>query len=431
MTAKHYDWCIGAAPPEIGPHSLAKHRILRAYIERYIEIVTATSFQEELSITFVDGYAGGGRYRFGADLLPGSPLILLEAVAAMEARLNAERLKGFRINAQFVFVDQNPSHTQFLRSEIEKSPFKSQLGRSIEIWTADFNECVDDLITKAKARSPRAGRAIFLLDQYGWSQVAFRSIKTISAALAKAEIFLTFSVDALIDYLSERSFDLKAFGEIDADPGFVRELVRIKEGEQVGYRALIQNGLYGHVQKATGARFYSPFFIKSPEAHRSYWFIHLSPHREARNAIGMIHWQENNTTVHHGGAGLNALGFAPGRDANQLTMEYLFDAHAKEQSRTALKEQLPRLIYDAADADVAPTLEDLFGLRCNDTPVVREIIEEVLVSLRDAGEVSFVSEDGKEKPRANTVAWRDRIVLPPQRSFLSGFAAWDAAKKKK
>jgi three-Cys-motif partner protein len=423
MTVKHYDWRIGGTLPEIGQHSLAKHRILRAYLERYIEIVTATSFQEELSITFVDGYAGGGKYRYGADTVLGSPLVLLQTVAAMEARLNAERPKGFRINAEFIFVDQNPLHTEFLRSEIENSPYKERLGRGIEIWTADFNERVDDLILKAKARSPRAGRAIFLLDQFGWSQVAFRSINAILGALAKAEIFLTFSVDALIDYLSERSFEMKAFGEIEADPGFVRELVRIKESEQVGYRALIQNGLYEHVQRATGARYYSPFFIKSPEAHRSYWFIHLSPHREARNAIGMIHWQENNTTVHHGGAGLNALGFAPGKDPSQLTMDYLFDAHAKEQSRAALKEQLPRLIYDAADADVAPTLEHLFGLRCNDTPVVREIIEEVLVSLRNAGEVSFVGEDGRAKPRANTLAWSDRILLPPQRTFFRSFGA--------
>jgi hypothetical protein len=51
------------------------------------------------------------------------------------------------------------------------------------------------------------------------------------------------------------------------------------------------------------------------------------------------------------------------------------------------------------------------------------------VALRDAGEVSFVTEDGNVKPRANTVAWSDRIVLPQQRSFFSGFSSWDAGKK--
>jgi three-Cys-motif partner protein len=175
MAKKHYDWKIGDALPKIGPHSLAKHRILRRYIERYIEIVTATSWQEQLNITFVDGYAGGGRYASGRETVVGSPLIFLEAVAAAEAKLNATRPKGFRINATYIFVDQNPSHTEFLRAEIQSSPFSAELDRSIHIWTADFNERVDDIVQAVRARSPRAGRAVFLLDQYGWSQVAFRS----------------------------------------------------------------------------------------------------------------------------------------------------------------------------------------------------------------------------------------------------------------
>jgi len=423
MTQKHYGWKLGSALPELGHHSLAKHRILQKYIERYIEIVTAISVQEELNIVFIDGYAGGGKYRLGDQIVPGSPLILRNTVAAMEAKLAHERPKGFRINAEFYFIDQDPAHTDFLRSEIEASPFKEELGKTLHIWTADFNERVDDVIRAVKIRSPRAGRAIFLLDQYGWSQVAFRSVRAILESLPKAEAFLTFSVDSLIDYLSDRSSQLtEAFGEIDVDPGFIKELIRIKESEQTGYRAAIQNGLYGHIQKKTGALYYSPFFIKSPQAHRSYWFIHLSQHREARNEIGMIHWAENNTTVHHGGAGFNALGFAPGMSHEQLTFEYVFDAHAKDLSRKALKEQLPRLIYDAADTDIAPTLEDLFSERCNDTPVVRELLEEVLVDLRNDGELTIVDGRGKERPRTTSVAWEDRIVIPRQRNLFSSYS---------
>jgi three-Cys-motif partner protein len=428
VAQKHYEWSIGDQLPTIGPHSLAKHRILRRYIERYIEIVTAISSQEQLSITFVDGYAGGGRYALGRETVPGSPLILLEAVAAAEAKLRAARPKGFRINAQFIFVDQNPKHVEFLRAQIAESPFAAELDRSIQIWTADFNERVDDIMRIARERSPRAGRAIFLLDQYGWSQVAFRSIRCILEQLQKAEVFLTFSVDALIDYLSSRSHEMRAFGEIDIDPALVQELVRLKEQEQLGYRILIQNGLYSHIQSATSAPYYSPFFIKSPEAHRSYWFIHLSKHREARNEIGMIHWAENNTTVHHGGAGLHALGFSTGKNIDQMAIDYVFDEHAKELSRTTLKKQLPELIYATADSDVAPSLEQLFGIRCNDTPVVRELLEETLIALRGERELIIVDEMGREKPRANTIEWTDRIKLPAQRTFFGPLSKLDKKK---
>ena len=128
MAQKHYEWKLGDELPEIGAHSLAKHRILRRYIERYIEIVTAISWQEQLSITFVDGYAGGGRYALGRQTVPGSPLILLEAVAAAEAKLKASRPKGFRINAKYIFVDQNPTHVEFLRSQVAESSFRAELA---------------------------------------------------------------------------------------------------------------------------------------------------------------------------------------------------------------------------------------------------------------------------------------------------------------
>ena len=221
---------------------------------------------------------------------------------------------------------------------------------------------------------------------------------------------------------------MRAFGEIDVDQGLVRELIGIKRDEQVGYRVLIQNALYGHVQSATGAPFYSPFFIKSPEAHRSYWFIHLSKHREARNEIGMIHWNENNTTIHHGGAGLHALGFTPGADIEQMAIDYLFDDHAKAISRAKLMDQLPRLIYGAANADIAPTLEQIFGLRCNDTPVVRELLQEALLSLRTEGELCLVDEAGRAKPRANSIEWTDRIVLSRQPNLFGPFAKLNLKK---
>jgi hypothetical protein len=296
-------------------------------------------------------------------------------------------------------------------------------------WQTPVLDLGSSLVRIARERSPRAGRAIFLLDQYGWSQVAFRSIRVILEQVQKAEVFLTFSVDALIDYLSTHSHQMRAFGEIDIDPGLVQELVGLKQAEQLGYRILIQNGLYSHIQSVTGAPFYSAFFIKSPDAHRSYWFIHLSKHREARNEIGMIHWAENNTTIHHGRAGLHALGFTPGRTIDQMTMDYVFDDHAKTLSRAELKQQLPRLIYQAADSDVAPSLEDLFGIRCNDTPVVRELLEEVLISLRGDRELVIVDETGRPKPRANTIEWTDRIKLPAQRSFFGPLSEFEKTKK--
>lgn len=418
MAKKHYTWRTGEAPPIIGGHSLAKHRILDRYIRRYIEVCTATPVQERLNLTIIDGYCGGGRYRFNNRDVPGSPLVLLNAIAEAQEALNRTRPKGFEIRTEFVFVDLHRFHTDYLRAEIEASPFREQLDKTIHIWTDDFNDRVDDTIRLVRKRSPQRGRSIWLLDQYGWSDVAFGSMRKILGQLEKAEIFLTFSVDSLIDYMSETRLEQRSYRDVNLDPGFISELTTEK-GEGPGWRTLIQNTLYQHLKQQTGAEFYSPFFIHSPEAHRSYWFLHLSRHREARNVIGNIHWQENTISLHHGGAGLQALGFANAAHPDQLLLPYTFDTHSRLLSHKVLMEQIPYKIRAAIDSDIAPSLETLFGNHCNDTPVTREIFEEVLISLRDEGEIRIEDDLGKDKPRTQTVAWTDRIMLARQPSLFS------------
>jgi three-Cys-motif partner protein len=264
MANSRYEWKIGEALPELGEHSLAKHEILDRYLRRYIEICTATPVQEKLSLTIVDGYAGGGRYQIGADQSPGSPIILLTAIAEMEELLNRNRPKGFEIQTEFVFVDSEPLHTDFLRSEISASSFASELDKTIKIWTGDFNELVDDVITIAAHRN-RKGRSIFILDQFGWASVTFQSVRKILNSLEKAEIFLTFMVDSLIDYLTEQRIDSDGYQAIGLNGGKVRELLSTKQQDKA-WRAIIQNGLYSHLQQSTGAEFYSPFFIHSRKA---------------------------------------------------------------------------------------------------------------------------------------------------------------------
>ena len=420
MAQSHYDWRMGDPPPLIGEHSLAKHRIIDRYVRRYIEICTSTPVQERLNLALVDGYCGGGRYRFDNGEVKGSPIVLLEAVAEMQERLNRSRRKGFEIRTNFLFIDVNRNHTEYLRSEIEASPFREDLDHTIQVWTGDFNERLDDAIELVKRRSPQKGRSLFLLDQYGWSDVAFRSVRKILGALEKAEVFLTFGVDSLIDYMTDKRLKQPGYLSIDADPGFVRDLIEEKS-EGPAWRTVIQNTLYSHLQEATGAEYYSPFFIRSTEAHRSYWFLHLSRHREARNVIGNIHWEENNISLHHGGAGLQALGFSSGVDPRQLMLGYEFDEVAERTSKAALLRQIPQIIRRAVDADFAPSLEQLFGQRCNDTPVTRELFEEVLVELRQLGELRIEDVYGKEKPRSSRVSWSDRIVLARQPTLFGPF----------
>lgn len=414
-------WRVGKDAPTIEPHTLVKHRVVQRYIERYLEIVTKSRVMDTLRITFVDGYAGGGRYSHGGDSFPGSPMIFLSTVADMESRITAGRSKKLNIRAKYIFIDQNKRHIEFLRSEIERSDFKHMLDKDIYLWVGDFNVLVDDAIHEARKNSSQVGCSIFLLDQFGWSQVALSSVRKILGELKKSEVFLTFMVDALANYISESKYDLSAFERIDLSPDLVREMIRYREEDYLGARVLIQNFLYDHIRRKTECPYYSPFMIKSPESHRSHWLLHLSKHHEARNEIGEIHWQENNTTTHHGRDGFNALGFTPTGNIDQFMIESLMDEHARMLSREALIREIPHLIEDTLKKGQAASLKTLFGSRCSDTPLVKSLIEPEILRLRDSGDLIIRNESGIIRPRAKNLEWTDMYEFTKEPTFFSIF----------
>jgi len=396
--------------------NLGSYDIFEQYVGIYIERLTRTPSQTMLNLTIVDGFSGGGLYRRMGGEVDGSPLRLLAAVEAADAALKAARSKGFAVRADFFFVDENPQHIAFLKDVLIKRGYGARLGQDIFVRCSMFEEACPDILAHIQKKGT-AHRSLFFLDQYGWSDVRLATVRTILGALKNPEILLTFAVDALIDFLSIKTAETQALLNIEMTREDVRSLMDLRDGD--GWRYLIQNGLYRHVQARTGARFYTPFFIHSVDAHRSYWLLHLSHHRQARDEMGKLHWRLNNRFQHHGGAGFHALGFDPSCDLRQGLLTFMFDDDALKRSEAAVLEQLPRMIHAANKDGGGLAVEMLFAGNCNDTPVTSDILGRQLVLLRDAGEILIKADDGALKPRAKTVGWGDRLVLPRERSLFS------------
>lgn len=418
--AKHYDWKIGKPLPVLGAHSLAKHGVFARYTERYIHILSPVPQKQELNLTVVDGFCGGGAYQFNRGVVPGSPLVLLGAVQAAEAELAAGRRNGFKVKGDFYFVDRNAHHTAFLREELAKSPFAGEVDRSIRVWTGDFESRIDEILTSIRAKGP-SHRALFFLDQYGWSAVSFGVIRRIFAELANPEVLITFSVDSLIDYLTDQTAKMRSGQAIELDPELGDALADLRTERH--QRQVIQGFLYRHILERTGAVFYTPFFIHSPESHRSYWLLHLSRHARARDEMARLHWALSNTFVHPGGSGFNALGYDPSRDESQLALEFNFGSNARTDSLNAAVAQLPRMIRDDSAGDgEAISLRSLFEANCNETPLTLELVSDALVRLRDDHrEIEVFDASGKLRPRATRLSGHDMVRARRQRSFLKTF----------
>ncbi len=421
MAKSHYDWKDG--PAKLEQHSVAKHNLLRSYLSAYFPTLVSSPHQEELRLTIVDGFAGGGAYTHNTtgELILGSPFICLQAAEEAEARINhSERIKKVRFNVDYIFVEKSRDAANHLAKTVNEQGYGLRVGKDVQLLQGDFNTHADNIIEHVHKKTPRSGRSIFVLDQYGYTQVPMSLLAKIFQALPRAEVILTFNVDSFNSYASDKSerSPLENIGLPNVFQG--RSLQDIKNNER-DWRAYIQSQLYPHIVRSAGSRFHTPFFIRSAKGHGDFWLLHLSMHQKARDVMTEVHWEHSNTFIHYGGEGLDMfkIGYITSADerfTQQGKLGYTFDDDARKRTEEKLHLDIPRLIYANEDGQ---SFETLHATTCNDSPATARIYKGVLGSLAKQGEIDIVSPDGRHKTSANQIKDEDRILPPRQRKLFT------------
>ncbi len=163
-----FEWQPNAPPPSIEPHSKAKLQVLRSYLRAYFDRLNINPAREVFKLDLVDGFAGGGTFLDGIDEVSGTPMIMLEETERAAVRLNENRTKQLRIDCNFYFVDKEKAQTDHLRNALGQRDHHLD-GDRIVIRNGLFENEVESIIASIRRRQPRSGRAIFLLDQTGYS----------------------------------------------------------------------------------------------------------------------------------------------------------------------------------------------------------------------------------------------------------------------
>lgn len=421
MPRKPYSWKDG--PDTIQQHSIAKHRILQSYLAAYFQTLVSSPNQDVLRLTLIDGFAGGGLYVHNdtRELVKGSPFIFLNATREAEFLINKERRKAVQLDVDYFFIEADRHAHMHLDKVLRDEGYASQIGNTIQLHHARFQDEADDIINFIKKKSPRNGRSIFALDQYGYKEVPTDLIQKIFANLPSAEVILTFGVDSLLNYASDGSLTQALLDEIgipDVLQG--RSLEEIKTSDK-DWRLFIQSSLYQKLVARCGAKHYTPFFIRNNKGHGDYWLIHLSQHHRARDVMTEVHWNNNNYFIHYGGAGLDMfqmVGYDPDHDAahkRQFDLGFEFDDVARKASIAALNEHIPRRVY-ANDEGISFGV--LFATTCNDSPASADIYRSAVEHLIERKVVEVISPEGVKRRSAQQIKPNDQIVAPNQRSLI-------------
>ena len=391
--------------------------MLRRYIQKYFDRLNVNPQREEFKLDLVDGFAGGGTFRDGDTDISGTPLVMLEEAEEAEKRLNEKRTKRLHINCKFYFIDKERAHTDHLRKVLRERGYRVDEDRII-VRTGLFEDEIEAILRSIKQRQPRAGRAIFLLDQTGFAQVELPLISRILNELPSAEVILTFAAETLVNHLATTPEIIKAVSPLKLTESQISDLIEYKDG--TGGRALVQRTLRYHIRSMTGAEYDTPFFIRPAISRRALWFLHLSRHPTARDVMIQLHWDIQNRFEHYGPGDFGMLGWDALRDSSSLPL-FRFSDLDQKQMQDQLLDSLPGKIYSLV-SEQPVTVDAMRHRFANQTAARFSDLDEVVLQLVREKEFQILDPEGKVRSRSlKRLKPTDRIDLPPI-PLLPGFS---------
>ena len=411
-----FKWHPDEPPPSIEEHSKAKLDVLRSYLRAYFDRLSINPSRDQFKLDLIDGFAGGGTFLDGDEVVSGTPLIMLEESEAAIERLNQSRTKTLHFDFKYYFVDKEAAHTDHLRKVLSERSYQVD-DEKILVRHSRFEDVVDDIIAEVRRRQPRAGRSIFLLDQCGYSKVGMALVARIFRELPAAEVILTFAADILIHLLSERPAFIQAVEPLGLTQPQIRDLIQLRNGD--GGRALVQRVMREHIRTVTHAAYDTPFFIRPGDSRRALWFLHLSRHPTARDVMIQCHWNNFNTFEHYGSGDFDMLGWEA-LESKTLPL-FHFGGLDAEEMRKQLLNSMPNELFSLASEEPV-TIDTMRHTLANRTAARFSDIDEIVRQLSREGEIEILSPDGKARSRTlKRLRPTDRIAFPAT-LFFPGFS---------
>ncbi|MDR5835133.1 three-Cys-motif partner protein TcmP [Caballeronia sp. LZ034LL] len=417
-TEDKYSWQVGHPPPILDQHSAVKHSIVEHYVQQYIETLMSLPTMPKLTLTLVDGFAGGGEYlNEKLESVDGTPLLMMRGAHVARANLNVGRRTLREVDAEFFFVEKKRESAEHLLQHLEKRRAEGAIARQdferFKVLNAGFLDELPKIVERIKARRGGA-RAIFLLDQYSYNAVPMDRLRWLMTELPNAEVIMTFNVDSLLTYISDREANRKAVRNIGIEQYIPwNQLGQIKAESG---RAALQRYVAQGIKAETGAPFMTLFFVRPDSASPwTYWLVHLSRQYKAHDVMKSLHWEHSSEFGHELEPGLFMLGYDPKRDEQYTGQSILFDAGGAELCIETLKDDLGRIL---SGRQQPLTVRQLLTEHISNTIADETRLQMVIRGLHAEGNILVSNkEDRKRRPSMHYNA-SDIIEYSPQRRFF-------------
>ena len=283
--------------------------------------------------------------------------------------------------------------------------------------TSDFLKSLPSLIQKVQQRK-MGEHALFVLDQYSYKDIPLPEIANILRTLKGAEILMTFNVDNLITYLSDRAANRKPLEKIGLNRYIPWAKLRsLKATQKQEWRRTLQRHLAHGIKYETGAQFMTLFFVR-PHGLNSwgYWLIHLSNQYRAHEVMKTIHWKHATEFGHELEPGVFVLGYNANKDdtyTGQQTFEF-GGAGSKAACINGVREYFGQTIFQL---DKPTRIADLFQNCISNSTAAENHLMEAARQLHASKNIIIVSKDGTVRRTNKTYSLSD-MVEPSKQIIL-------------
>ncbi|WP_339063624.1 three-Cys-motif partner protein TcmP [Tepidibacillus marianensis] len=179
---------------QIEPHTIAKHMILKNYLQAWFRIMGA--YNEK--IVFMDGYAGPGEYSKGEE---GSPIIALKE--AMDYLDSCEKNGWKKPEIVFLFIEQDKDRFSTLETKIREMKLPKELKVSLE--NSSFEVITKDILSYLENEQVKLAPSFIFIDPFGYN-LPFELIQRLMK-YEKCEVFINFMYEFINRFIQRDGQD--------------------------------------------------------------------------------------------------------------------------------------------------------------------------------------------------------------------------------
>lgn len=253
--------------PAIWPienHTLAKHEILKEYLNAWIPILGTTSNR----IIFLDGFAGPGIYKNGEK---GSPII------AIKTAIEHSKLK-YVSEIRFAFIENNKERSEILQQTIDEEFPKLPSNVHVQVISGDFVKSLTETLDNIEENGENLAPTLAFLDPFGYSKIPFDLITRI-LSYRRCELFLTF-MSGFVNRFLDKSHESAIDGLYGTKTW--REARDIKSKDE---RLNFLLDLYVEQIHSKGIRFVRPFTMMDSSRRTIYHLVFATNHHKGMDAM--------------------------------------------------------------------------------------------------------------------------------------------------